>query len=133
MGSKQVFGIELQCSYDEWWRYNVALQCGAFDEQDERIGFSSLRQTIAEVGANLQVAPEKGCYTRKLTLESTPCHHARFLIYIMPHTLPTENRLEQTPPFNVKIRTLCNGKEIDNEKRAVNQWSGTSIEIELKA
>ena len=128
MATKKVYRVELRCTFNEWWRYNVQMQCGAFDEHNERIGFTATEQTIAEVGASLQVAPDKGSYRRTLVLESAACHHARFLIYIMPHTLPSESRLEHTPPFEISLRIACNGKEQRNEQLKVNQWSGTSIE-----
>ena len=132
MAQEKVYTLELSCSYKEWWRYNVELQCGAFGADGERIGFTATRQTVAEVGANLPCAPDKASTQKRLQIASKPCHEARFLVYIMPHTLPTESRLEQTPPFDIKLRTSCDGVEIATEHRAVNQWSGTSFEITLK-
>lgn len=132
MANKKVYTLELHCSFKEWWRYNVQLQCGAYDERGERIGFVATGQTVAEVGAELKAAPDKGSYSRTLKLDSPACHEARFLLYIMPHTLPAESRLEQTPPFEVTLRSYCDGKECQKEVIRVNQWSGTSIERKLK-
>lgn len=132
MATNKVFRVELQCTYKEWWRYNVELQCGSFDADGQRVGFTTTRQTVAEIGANLPSAPDKTSYKKQLLLESVPCHEARFLIYIIPHTLPKERRLEQTPPFDIKLRTWCDGAKIATENRAANQWSGTSFEITLK-
>ena len=132
MATTKVYTIELQCSHKEWWRYNVELQCGALDAEGERVGFTATRQIIAEVGANLPVAPEKSSYKRKHTLSSAPCQQARFLLYIIPHSLPTESRMEEVPPFDITIRTMADGAELATEKRKVNPWSGTSIELTLK-
>ena len=131
MATNKVYQIELSSTHKAWWRYNVQLQCGACDEAGEQIGFSAESRILAEVGANLKEAPDGFDSKKKITLTSTLCHHARFLIYVLPHSLPVENRLDEVPPFEVKLRILIDGKELRTEKHSVNPWSGTSIELML--
>lgn len=132
MASEKVYQITLHCSYKEWWRYNVQMQCGSYNEAGEQVGFTAESRIVAEVGANLKEPPTTYKATPKLALKSIPCHRARFLIYILPHTLPAESRLEEVTPFNLKIAIACNGQELHTEQYAVNPWSGASIELMLE-
>lgn len=132
MATSRVYQIELSCTHKAWWRYNVQLQCGGYNEAGEQVGFTAESRIVAEVGANLKEAPEAFDAKKKLSLKSAPCHHARFLIYVLPHSLPTENRLEEIPPFELKLRILGDDKELRTEKHTVNPWSGTSIELMLE-
>lgn len=131
MTSEKIYQVELRCSYKEWWRYNVQLQCGSYNATGEQIGFSSEGRIVAEVGANLKEAPEGFDGKKKLSLTSSPCHHARFLIYVLPHSLPVENRLDEVPPFELKLRILSDGRELRTEQHIVNPWSGISLELNL--
>lgn len=132
MATNRVYQIELGCTHKAWWRYNVQLQCGAYNEAGDQIGFSAESRIVAEVGANLKEAPEGFDGKKKIALTSSPCHRARVLIYILPHSLPVENRLDEVPPFEVKLRIRIDGKELRTEKHMVNPWSGTSIELTLE-
>jgi hypothetical protein len=40
--------------------------------------------------------------------------------------------MAEVPPFDITIRTMTDGAEVASEKRKVNPWSGTSIELTLK-
>lgn len=131
MTSEKIYQVELRCSYKEWWRYNVQLQCGSYNATGEQIGFSSEGRIVAEVGANLKEAPADFDTKQKLVLQSSPCHRARFLIYVLPHSLPVENRLEEVPPFELKLRILSDGRELRTEQHIVNPWSGISLELNL--
>ena len=54
-------------------------------------------------------------------------------VYIIPHTLPADNDIDATRPFDIELRISCNGRRIRSEKRRINQWSGASIELRVAA
>ena len=128
---EQGFKLELKSRYDEWWRYNADLMCGCFDADDNRIGFASAASDVADVGANLSVRPADIPAARSVVLTTPPCHHLVLYVYIIPHTLPAGNDIDSTRPFEAEIRISRGGKFLCTEKRAINQWSGASIELKI--
>ena len=128
---EQGFKIELKSRYDEWWRYNADLMCGCFDADNNRIGFASAASDVADVGANLSVRPAGIPAARSVVLTTPPCHHLVLYVYIIPHTLPAGNDIDSTRPFEAEIRISRGGKLLCTEKRAINQWSGASIELRI--
>lgn len=126
------FRIEVKCHYDAWWRYNVAMMCGCFDTDDRRTDFVSTASDVADVGANLTVRPDGIPDRSRITLETPPCDHALLYVYIIPHTLPTDNDIDNTRPFDIEIRIFSEGHLLHSEKRKINQWSGASIELKIK-
>ena len=128
---EQGFKIELKSRYDEWWRYNADLMCGCFDADDNRIGFASAASDVADVGANLSVRPADIPAARSVVLTTPPCNHLVLYVYIIPHTLPAGNDIDSTRPFEAEIRISRGGKFLCTENRAINQWSGASIELKI--
>ena len=127
------FTIEVTSRYEGWWRYNVALMCGCFDAADNRTGFASASSEVAPVGANLREPPATQAGRRHITLATDPCDHLMLYVYIIPHTLPADNDIDTTRPFDVELRISCDGRRIRSEKRRINQWSGASIELRVAA
>lgn len=125
------YKIEITSSYEEFWRYNVALMCGCFDASGARTGFVSTEDCIAEVGAHLQAPPADYPSRRKIRLEIPACDHMIFYLYVIPHTLPETNDTTETTPFTLQMRTTSpDGKET-KQTFHINQWSGASIEMPL--
>lgn len=125
------FSIELRCRYEGWWRYNAALMCGCFDTEDRRTGFVSTASDVADVGANLTQKPSGLPDRSSVVLETPPCDHLLLYAYIIPHTLPADNDIDATQPFEIEIRVQYGGRTLRTEKRKVNQWSGASIELKI--
>lgn len=92
MKSVEKFTVEIRSGFDQWWRYNAALMCGAFDASGNRIGFASAESRVAEMGSNLEAPPEGLDLHRSLTLETVPCERIVLYIYVIPHTLPPRQR-----------------------------------------
>ncbi len=88
---------------------------------------------IAPVGANLREPPATQAGRRHITLATDPCDHLMLYVYIIPHTLPADNDIDTTRPFDVELRISCDGRRIRSEKRRINQWSGASIELRVAA
>ena len=131
MAATEGFSIEISSRYDGWWRYNAALMCGCFDAGDERIGFASAESHVADVGANLTAKPADMAGDRSLRLETAACDHLLLYIYIVPHTLPAGNDIDDTQPFEITLRIAYGGKVLRSEKRLINQWSGASVEMRV--
>lgn len=131
MAATEGFTIEIASRYDGWWRYNTALMCGCFDTADNRIGFASAESHVADVGANLTTKPAEIASERNLRLDTLPCDHLMLYVYIVPHTLPADNDIGDTQPFEITLRIAYGGKTIRTEKRLINQWSGASVEMRV--
>lgn len=131
MTEENGFRIEVASRYEEWWRYNVAMMCGCFDPSDERIGFVSSSSHVADVGANLAARPEGIPAHRKAVLETPPCDHLILYVYIIPNTLPAGNGIDASRPFDIELMFFRDGKKLRTETRAINQWSGASIELRI--
>lgn len=114
------YRVEVCCDYAEWSRYRVEMLCAALDAEGSRVGFST---------ASDREQPKGG---GALSLETAPCHHAQLFLYVIPHTLPTETRIEATRPFEVEVRLFCDDRPLRTERHAVNQWGGLSVEMQLK-
>lgn len=133
MAKQTGFTIEVSSRYEGWWRYNVALMCGCFDADDNRIDFTSAEVHIADVGSNLKSKPVGFSNDTVATLNTVACDHLQLYIYIIPHTLPADNDISDTTPFEVEYNISYAGKKLRSGKRLINQWSGASIEVRIDA
>lgn len=131
MTQTQAYRIEVTSPYNEFWRYNVALMCGCFDAADQRIGFASAEDTVADVGTAPAAPPADGPKQRKILLEAPEAHHLLLYVYIIPHTLPKGSDVADRQPFPLQVRIAHGGQEIRTETYAINQWSGASIELRI--
>lgn len=131
MGKDKIFKIKVSSQFDDWWRYNVVLMCGCFNENGERIDFVTIESHIASVGANLERRPEGIDSNRNIELSTTECDSGVLYVYIIPHTLPMQRNVADSKPFGVELQVVCGGTKT-SEKYAINQWSGASIILELK-
>ena len=104
-----------------------------FDAADNSTGFASASSEIVPVGANLKEPPATQAGRRHIALTTDPCDHLMLYVYIIPHTLPADNDIDATRPFDIELRISCNGRRIRSEKRRINQWSGASIELRVAA
>lgn len=127
------FTIEITSRYEGWWRYNAALMCGCFDAADQRVGFASAASDVADVGSNLAERPADIPADRTAVLHTMPCDHLLLYLYIIPHTLPAGNDIDANKPFEIELRISYAGRRLRTEKRAINQWSGASIEMKISA
>lgn len=126
------FRIELQCSDADWWHFNVEMLCEARNERDERVGFVATHSTIAEVGANLAACPKGSGHPPKIVLQTPPCDHAQLFLYLIPHTLPESNRIEEIAPFPIRLTLYADDVQLRSEEHMVNRWAGISLALRLK-
>ncbi|MDE7069881.1 MAG: hypothetical protein K2O63_05120 [Alistipes sp.] len=131
MEHAEKFRVEIQSRSDEWWRYNAALVCGAFDESGRRVGFASAESRVAEPGESPARRPETIPAHRKLSLETVPCASIVLYIYVIPHTLPCDGEIGGHPPFPLQVRISCGDRIVCDERYSINQWGGASIELRV--
>lgn len=131
MADSKGFTIEISSPFEGFWRYNVALMCGLFDAADNRTGFASAEDTVAEAGANLKEKPADYPDIRIVRMTTEPCDHLQLYLYLIPHTLPADNAVGQSKPFPLQMRIAYAGKHLRTERYDINQWSGTSLEIRI--
>lgn len=127
------FTIEVTSRFEGWWRYNAALMGGCFDADDRRIGFATAASEVAPVGAELSERPADVPATRSVRLETMPCDHLLLYLYIIPHTLPAGNEIDASRPFEIELKIGYAGRRLRTEKRRINQWSGSSLELRVDA
>lgn len=131
MTSEKIYQVELRCSYKEWWRYNATLAAEMRDAAGNRTGYTIAEQRIAEVGANLPERPANVKVHSTLSITTSPCAELRLFLFVVPHTLPIDNSIEQSAPFSVTLRFSCDGEVVRTEQLAINQWGGASHEISI--
>ena len=128
----KIFKIKISTDYDQWWRYNVALLCGCFDQDGQRVGFVTTESHIATVGDNLEAKPEDIECPSEISLTTPACDNIILYIYIVPHTLPLYREVSEAQPFEVTTLITYNEAIVKSEVYSINQWSGASIEVKLK-
>lgn len=129
MGENKTYGVEIESGFAGFWRYNIAVTCGLFDETDRQIGFVPAESTVAPVGSNLDRCPSDMPAHRRLSFTAADCDHLLMYIYIIPHTLPTAKHTGECKPFDLSVKVAYAGRVVLHEKRKINQWSGASMEI----
>lgn len=125
------FSVALNSSFAELWRYNIAVVVAGFDADGEQLEVKSAQSHIADVGANLKVAPEGYNRHRSLSVVSVPCESVEVLIYIIPHTLPSAKDIADAKPFNIHVTVSRSERSIHDAQHSVNQWSGDSITLKF--
>ena len=124
------YNISIKCSYDELWRYNIAVMCEV-RAAGERVELLKHIDEIASVGSRLTEKPEGYNNDRNVVMHSVPGEQLLLYVYIIPHSLPDSRRVESCPPFNIHIAIEHGGKMLHNRYHTINRWSGDNIEIKL--
>ncbi len=130
--TKKGFTVKVTSDYAGWWRYNVALMAGCFDAEDRQTEFVTAGSHAADVGAELKEPPAGIAPGRKITLTTAPCDHLLLYLYIIPHTLPPTNEIDETQPFDVELTIAYGGRRVSKTTRRINQWSGASVEMRVE-
>ncbi|MBR5850277.1 MAG: hypothetical protein IKZ12_04370 [Alistipes sp.] len=125
------YTIEVQCNDAEWWRYNVEMMCEELDASGARLGISTASSRIAEVGANLSEPPTGVTIARKIRLKTNPCHTARLLLYLLPHSLPKEPSVEENKAPKLSVKLYCGELLLRTERHSINPWGGLSLSIPI--
>lgn len=136
MEIKDGFSVEISSDYDQLWRYNIAVTCGCFDDHGKggdnpRTDFVSAEDFIAPVGSNLQCRPDNYSPDRTIRFTTIACDYLLMYVYVIPHTLPAEQRIADCEPFTLRITARRGNAIIYDKLHSANCWSGASIELRL--
>ncbi len=126
-----MYTIEVECSYEQLWRYNTIIMCGGFSTKDEQLYVESTKDIISDVENTIECAPADFELPRKVTLRVDKADHIRAIIYVIPHILPLGRDVDENPPFDIEVTITKGTKKIYATPHQVNQWGGASIEIKL--
>ncbi|WP_297409020.1 MULTISPECIES: hypothetical protein [Rikenellaceae] len=118
------YRIELSCSDENWWRYNVVMTAEGLDSAGNRCGYHAVEDRIAETGERPAERPADYPADRITRLECGPCERLQLYLYILPHCLPAAVETEHTPPFPARLRLFCDGKPHLERTIDVNPWGG---------
>ncbi len=128
-----MYDIEVESSFEQFWRYNTIIMCGGFSSapSEEQLYVVSQKDIISEIGEPTEQKASDFKSPHLTTLSAPKADHIRTIIYIVPHTLPLGREVESCPPFDVDIKISKNKEVIYQVTHKVNQWGGASIEIKL--
>lgn len=125
------YKIAFSCAFKEFWRYNLYITGKVFHD-DECVEFINLSDIIAEVGTQLTAAPLSYNRKRTTTIKTVDGNAITLYIYIVAHTLPTTNRIEEAPPFECSVKISDDEQQIFERHYKIDQWSGNNIEIKIQ-
>ena len=123
------FLISVSSNFKDLWRYNIALVCQCLDEEGEQIEVCSQSSYIAEVGANLAESPTDLASHHRVVLSTPQCDKIEALCYLIPHSLPTNKIVEESAPFDLRVKVEKEGEVLYDTTHKVNQWAGASITL----
>lgn len=132
MEIKEDYLIEVSSDFEEYWRYNIYIECGCFDADDTRCGFTSTEDVISPVGAGMRTKPDNYKSPRVVSLEAESCDHLLIRLYIVPHLLPEDNIISHSEPFDVDITVTRGGRRLLDRTLKINRWAGISLPIFVK-
>lgn len=127
MVKKGTIRISLECSYDQWWRYNVYVSAATFRDGD-KVDYQSLTDSVYPLGngSEVRLRPEGYDSQRPLALEVEAAETLELFVYIIPNTMPVADSITQSPPFPIRLKVKGAGLAV-REELLVNQWGGVSV------
>lgn len=129
MGKNEGFKVEITSDFEWFWCYNILVTCGCFDADDNQIGFASADDSLAPVGANLECKPSDYPSKRIVCFETRECDHLLIYIYVMPHTLPHDEAVDDNNSYMLNVKITRAGEVVHRLELPVNRWSGGSFEV----
>lgn len=126
------FTVSVECNDDAFWRYNYTVM-GSVRRAGAEVDFLKHRSEVAAVGAELGEVPAGYVKERGVRLESAEGDELILYIYIIPHTLPRENRTEDVAPLTLQLRVDYGKSCILKRQMEINPWSGDNIELRLNS
>ena len=126
------FTISIESNFQDLWRYNIIVMANVMRE-GEQCEILKHCSEIAPVGAELQIPPEGYNHDRSVELTSGEADALTLYIYIIPHTLPKEQVVRFTPPFELDVKVKHGSRIAFKHRYMINQWSGENISIAVSA
>ncbi len=129
MAKNDFYEVEITSRFEEFWRYNIAITCALLDAGGNRTGFVAAERTVAPVGSALAEQPAGMTLPHGCSFRADDCDRLLMYLYLIPHTLPATERIDDCKPFEISVRATFAGKTLLDRRIAINQWGGASLEI----
>lgn len=129
MKKRVTYRVELRCDHPEWWRFNVVMTAQGLDEPESPSAYFAISDTIAPVDGEEHFKPADYPAERCSCLECGPCHEFEFYLYILPHSLPDENDVDNTPSFEAELTILSGRSRLYQRQVEVNRWGGATLRL----
>lgn len=127
-----VFTISIESNFRDLWRYNTIVMANVMRD-GEQVEILKHLCEVAPVGSELTYPPEDYDENRKIKLQSVEADALTLYIYIIPHTLPEEQDVRITRPFELDVKVKCGGRIVFKHRYMINQWSGENISATITA
>ena len=126
------FSISIKSDFNELWRYNIIVMASVV-RSGKQIELLKHCSEIAPVGSELEEPPIGYNANRAVTLQSQDGDEVTLYIYIIPHTLPRDNSVSHTPPFEMGVKVEYDRHILYKHRYMINQWSGENITATITA
>lgn len=130
-----MYRLEITTSHSENWRYNIMVTLSMRDSAGEQCGYHTVEDSPFEVGTNSENPPEEFVRRREISLDFEKCSSVRFIIYMLPNSLPQIKSLEGADiSFPIQIKIVNGENKVFAEKIEVNRFGGCGVEriVELE-
>lgn len=131
MAKKRKYEVSVRTTFKQAWRYNIYMLCGESGANGESLNVIPVQSKVASVGDNLSVSPAGFEGGRELNATLEAQQTVEVYVYVVPHTLPSDDDPKQTAPFKMRIKVTSDGEEIYNTVHNINQWAGDSIALKF--
>ena len=126
------FTVSIESNFPDLWRYNIIVMANVMREGEQCEVLKHCSE-IAPVGAELQIPPEGYDPDRSVELTSQEADALTLYIYIIPHTLPKDQVVRFTPPFELDVKVKHGARVAFKHRYMINQWSGENITATITA
>ncbi len=112
---RHTFALEAEAEERIWQQMNVYLHLYLYDEQGVQIGMCSVQH-------------QQGPAPERLRVESPEAvAQVKVCLYVVPRRLPDSPQVADSPPMNLTLRILRDGKTVDTLHRRINSWGGDQL------
>ena len=126
------FTISIKCDFYDLWRYNIVVMASVMSE-GKQVEVLKQCSEIAPIGAELQTPPDGYDPNRNILLSTMEADELTLYIYIIPHTLPSEQIVRFAPPFELDVKVKHGARIAFKHRYMINQWSGENITANISA
>ena len=134
---RHTFALEAEAEERIWQQMNVYLHLYLYDEQGVQIGMWSGALLVLdaahadEQGVQIgmcSVQHQQGPAPERLRVESPEAvAQVKVCLYVVPRRLPDSPQVADSPPMNLTLRILRDGKTVDTLHRRINSWGGDQL------
>lgn len=139
-----MYTIDLQSDYAELYRYNLFIACVGYDAEGEQTyveGVEKIHREEISPGLEELPIPEGFVVGERFSLSVQQAEALQLVIDVVPNTLPADDMIENTPPFEMNVRvsvsanvgasTNPKSKQIHSSTHSINQWGGANIIVKI--